>query len=66
MNKLRKAWLDIKTFILMCLPLCFYIWMLRKVSNTRLNNYAGIVGDNPMSLIVYNGIVMIDLENLQV
>lgn len=66
MSKTRRFWLKVKTAILLCLPLCFYIWMLRKVSDYRLQDYAGLVGENPKSLIVYNGIVMCDLDDMQI
>lgn len=65
MNRLRSILLKLKTFILLCMPLCFYIWLLRKVSTDRLTDYAGIIGDNPKSLIVYHGVVLVDLHDMQ-
>ena len=66
MNKLKNFLLKLKTFILLCMPLCFYIWLLRKVSTDRLQDYAGILGDNPKSLIVYHGVVIVDMNDFQI
>ena len=66
MNKLKDFSLKLKTAILLMMPLCFYIWMLRHASDTRLQNYSGILGDNPKSLIVFHGVVLVDLHDLQI
>lgn len=65
---MKKLMENIWTFILMSLPIGLYIWILRKHPKAceRLQNYAGIIGNNPMSYGVYHGIVLVDLNNLQI
>lgn len=62
-NKLK---LNIKTNILMMLPMGLYIWILKKKIKTRLQNYSGVLGTNPISYPVYNGVVLVDLNQLQI
>lgn len=64
MIKIRGIVLKIKTFILLCLPLGLYIWILKKHSPDRLQNYSGILGNNPRSYIVYHDVVLVDLSDM--
>ena len=62
----NKFKLDVKTFLLMCLPMGFYIWILKNKTTTRLTNYAGILGTNPVSYPVFNSVVLVDLSKLSI
>ena len=46
---MNKLFLKLKTFVLMCMPLGFYIWILKNFTDTRLQNYSGILGTNPIA-----------------
>lgn len=63
---MKKLILKIKTFILMMIPIGIYIYILRKGTDTRLTNYAGIIGQDPKAYIVYHGIVLVDLNDMKV
>lgn len=65
-NMFKKINLKIKTFILLCLPLGLYIWILKNFTDTRLTNYSGILGTDPISYIVYNDVVLVDLSKMKI
>lgn len=60
----KSLFVKIKTMILMLLPLGFYIFVLKKISNTRLSDYSGVLGTDPKSVIVADGVVMLDLNDM--
>lgn len=61
-----KILLFIWTSFLMLLPLGLYVWILRKFTTTRLTDYAGIIGTDPISYPVYHGVVIVDLTKMKV
>lgn len=62
----NKFILKIKTTLLLMLPLGFYIFILRKFTKTRMTNYVGILGKDPVAYVVYNDVIMVDLNQLQI
>lgn len=63
---MRKILLLLKTILLMILPLGLYILILKKFTKGRLTNYAGIIGKDPIAYPVFYGVVLVDLNNMQI
>lgn len=63
---MKKIWLKFYTFVLLCLPLGIYIFILKKCVNTRLKDYSGVVGNNPICYPVFYDTVLIDLSRLKI
>jgi len=63
---MNKLFLKLKTFVLMCMPLGLYIWILKNFTDTRLQNYSGILGTNPIAYPVFHNVVIVDLSRLQI
>jgi hypothetical protein len=65
---MKKFIEKIRTFILLALPMGLYVHILKKHPKAceRLQTYAGIVGNNPISYVVYNDVILIDLSNMSI
>jgi hypothetical protein len=62
---MKKILLKIKTFILLCLPLGLYLWIL-KHTNTRMQEYHSDMGNNPVAFLVYHDTLLVDMGRLSI
>ena len=60
-----KFKIDLKTNLLMMLPMGLYIWILKTKTKNRMKDYVGVLGNNPIAYPVHYGVILVDLNNMQ-
>lgn len=52
--------------LLMLVPMGVYIFVLKYLTKSRFSNYAGLVGTNPRGFLVGDGILLINLHDMEI